>query len=66
MKEDTRSIFEHAQSENRRALEITDTKTIVVGLGGSESWAVLLAATVVVKPTFLLFDQRVEKVDANQ
>jgi hypothetical protein len=45
MREDTSSIFEHVRSEITDAINVTNTKTVVVGLGGSESWAVLLAAT---------------------
>jgi len=44
MREDTRSIFDDIRDEIGRAMGITKTRTIVVGLGGSESWAVLLAA----------------------
>jgi len=45
MREDTNSIFDRIRDQIRMALEITNTRTITIGLGGAESWAVMLAAT---------------------
>lgn len=45
MKEDTQSIFAHIRSEISKGIEITKAKTLVIGLGGAESWSVVLAAT---------------------
>lgn len=45
MREDTRSVFDMIRDEIREALEKTGTRTITIGLGGTESWAALIAAT---------------------